>query len=217
MVEDPGKLWDQILRESQQASTNLPRSPPKRCGLAVLPLRPKPVRIHQPRIARTVAGINPALRDALRALVAGNAPWPLFLGGAVGTGKTCSALCLLDYAGGEYHTVSGLCALLIRSQQGRLEWSNEGRGGIVWPESLWNRLAIANLVVLDEIGCRGQVSDAHYETVKQLVDERHGKPFVAISNLELADLGRVYDDRLASRLAAGTVLHLAGQDQRLIG
>jgi DNA replication protein DnaC len=177
--------------------------------------RDPPAQRQAPRIVRTLAEIDPNLRQAIRQLVAGELAWPLFLCGPCGVGKTCAALCLLDHAGGEYHTVRGLCDLLIQAQQGRLEWSREGRGGILWPEKLWARLAGAPLVVLDELGGRERVSDHHYEAVKTLVDERHGKPFVVLSNLPLSAIAGLYDDRLFSRLGAGTVVALEGEDRRI--
>jgi hypothetical protein len=142
-------------------------------------------------------------------------PWPLFLCGLAGTGKTCAALCLLDYSGGEYHTVSGLCDLVIRAQQGRLEWFSGGYGGKVWPEKLWESLANTPLLVLDELGTREKVSDQHYEVVKNCIDKRHGKPLVVISNLELDRVAAIYDDRISSRLVAGTVFEFTGKDRRL--
>lgn len=151
----------------------------------------------------------------INAVASGESPWPLVLIGKPGTGKTCAALCMLDYAGGQYYTVASLCSLLIQSQQGRLEWSHEGRGGTLWPEQFWTRLAREPLVVLDELGCRAQVSDAQYEAVKNVIEERHARPLVVISNLAVSDLARVYDDRIASRLAAGTVFEVEGEDRRL--
>ncbi len=155
-----------------------------------------------------------ALRLAIRRLITAEAPWPLVLTGPPGVGKTCGALVLLDYSGGAYYTVRGLNALMIQSQHGRLEWTHEGRGGTLWPEKLWAKIAREPLVVLDELGVRG-VTDFHYENVQQLIEERNQRPLVVISNSPLADLARVYDDRIASRMAAGTVLHLEGDDLRL--
>ncbi len=103
----------------------------------------------------------------------------------------------------------------IQSQQGRLEWSHEGRGGTLWPERFWARLAAAPLVVLDELGCRERASDAHYEAVKTAIDERQGKPLVAITNLAIDQIATLYDDRISSRLAAGTVLTLGCGDRRI--
>jgi DNA polymerase III delta prime subunit len=146
--------------------------------------------------------------------VSGESPWPLVLSGPAGTGKTCAALCLLDYAGGRYWTAGGLCDVLIRAQAGRLQWSNGGYGGTHWPEDVWKWVAGAPLVVVDEIGSRSP-SDFAYETVKRVLDEREGRPLVVISNLTLESLTRLYDDRVASRLAGGTVVEVGGSDRRL--
>src|SRR5262249_12878111 len=80
---------------------------------------------------------------------------------------------------------------------------------------LWERIANAPLIVLDEIGSKERVSDHHYETVKGVLDKRHGRPLICISNLNLDEIKNVYDDRIASRLAAGTVFELLGEDRRL--
>lgn len=211
---DPGAAWDRLLESALTLARSQP-SRPERFGLARLPLNLFSTQRHLPRTPRTLAGIDPALRRIIRSLVGGELPWPLFLTGKPGTGKTCALLCLLDHAGGDYHTVRGLHAMLIRAEQGRLEWYDNGRGGTLWPERVWAGLAKAPLVVLDELGCREKVSDAHYETVKQVIDERHGKPFAVVSNLAIGEIATVYDDRIFSRLAAGTVVELAGEDRRL--
>lgn len=105
---------------------------------------------------------------------------------------------------------------MIRAQQGRLETAADGKcGGKVWPEAIWERIATAPLVVLDEIGCREKVTDAHYEIVKRAIDLRWGKPLVAISNIDLAELSPIYDDRIVSRLGAGTIFELNAADRRL--
>lgn len=156
-----------------------------------------------------------ALRQTIRLLVDGEAPWPLFLHGPAGTGKTCAALALLDYAEGEYLTAEGMAARLIESQQGRLTWYKDGHGGNLWPEHVWREYRCAPLVVLDEIGARERVSDHHYDCVKRMLDERDGWPLVVISNMDTGQLVRVYDERVVSRLAAGTVVRLEGEDRRL--
>ena len=169
-----------------------------------------------PLPARTIELIDPSLRTIIRSLVSGVLPWPLFLHGPVGTGKTCAALCLLDRAKGIYQTVGQLCDQVNLARSGRLESPTiEGRGGLVFPERLWVIVSRAPLMVLDELGLRSSVSDAHYEAVKECVDHRLGKPFVVISNLPLAEITRIYDDRIFSRLASGTVFELGGPDRRL--
>jgi DNA replication protein DnaC len=167
-----------------------------------------------PRKARTVSKIDPALRAAIRSAVAGESSWPLVMVGPAGTGKTCAALCLVDHAHGRYWTAGELCETLIRSQQGRLDWYNSGHGGKHHPEDVWGWVAGASVVALDEVGTRS-VSDFAYETVKRVLDEREGKPLAVVSNLTLEALARLYDDRVSSRLAAGTVVEVAGRDRRL--
>jgi DNA replication protein DnaC len=154
--------------------------------------------------------------QAMGSLVSGKLAWPLFLHGPAGTGKTCAALCLLDCAGGLYFTEATLCDDLDRARNGRLEWHHEGRGGTKWPEHFWADVARAPLVVLDEIALRNQVSDARYEATKRLIDERFGKPLVIISNCPLGGLAKLYDDRIVSRLGAGTMVNLKDEkDQRI--
>lgn len=210
----PGEVWDRLLESALTRARSQP-SRPGRFGLERLRLNPEPTARHLPRLERSLAGIDPTLRRALRGLVAGELPWPLFLHGTPGTGKTSALLCLLDHAGGEYHTMRGLHALLIRAEQGRLEWYDRGRGGNLWPEQVWDRIGKAPLVVLDDVGCRERVSDLHYETVKQVLEERAGRPLAVLSNLNLAGIVEIYDDRIFSRLSAGSVVELVGRDRRI--
>lgn len=150
--------------------------------------------------------IDADLRATIRTLIAGQSPWPLVLLGPAGTGKSCAALCLLDVAGGWYFTVAELCEEFIHAQQRQIETTTR---------RLWERLEQTRLVVVDELGARERVSDHHYDTVKRLLDKRENRPLVCISNHSLERLSQLYDDRLASRLAYGTVLTLHGKDRRL--
>lgn len=159
--------------------------------------------------------IEAGLRCQIRGCINGELPWPLFVHGPAGTGKTCAGLCVMDFGGGSYHTASSLCLLLIRSQQGRLDWSYEGRGGPIPPEELWVRMGHEPFVILDDLASKDRVTDHHYEVVKTLLDVRQSKPLMVTSNLALPEIEKVYDDRIASRLAAGTVVRLEGNDRRL--
>lgn len=133
--------------------------------------------------------------------------WPITMLGPVGTGKTCAALCLLDMVGTRrYTTVQTMCDELIASQR-----DDSDHGPTAW----WNRWARAKCCVLDELGTRDKVSEFQYECVKKAIDLRDGAPLVCISNASLRELASLYDDRIASRLAAGTVIHFTGDDRRL--
>ncbi|TPV94837.1 MAG: hypothetical protein B7733_12945 [Myxococcales bacterium FL481] len=133
--------------------------------------------------------------------------------GAAGTGKTCAALCVLDWAacGRKYWTMAELCTELISVQAGEREYGQVTDSPRWW----WERYAERGLVCIDEIGARENVSDFHYETLKRAMDSREGKPVVLISNEPIDRLARIYDDRVASRMAGGTVIEFGGPDQRL--
>jgi len=118
---------------------------------------------------------------------------------------------MYDHFGGWYLPLPDLASLIIDAQLGRLTWSSGYARTVKDLRKDWND---ANLIVLDEIGSRSQVSDHHYETLKRALDDCEGRPLVLISNHDLETLERIYDDRIASRIAAGTIVQLNG-DRRL--
>lgn len=156
------------------------------------------------QIASSVWGV---IQDATAGIVS----WPLLFAGDVGSGKTCTGLCMIDRYGGWYVTLGDLLSLLIEAQDDRLVWSS---GHMRTVRDIWEAWERANLVVLDEIGSRGQISDHHYENLKRGIDLREGKPAVFVSNFDLQGLATAYDDRIASRLAAGTEIRFVG-DRRV--
>lgn len=148
--------------------------------------------------------VDAKLVDVFRRLVAGEAPWPLLLHGAVGTGKTRAALCLADFADtAAYHSVDSLADFTMQRESGEVA-------------AEWERLAGKALVILDELAQR-RTNDLTYSVVKRMLDEREfnaGNVGVYVTNLEPAALADVFDDRIFSRLTAGTVFHLDGPDRR---
>lgn len=171
-----------------------------------------------PAEARHLNLIAPDVRKTIRGLITGQLPWPLFLHGPAGVGKTLASLCLVDLVESAfYHTTEEWVALAINVDRGKQVWRAEGGDVTVTPPMLERRYRGAALVVLDELATRGQVADWHYEKVKALVDWRSRLPFVVISNTGIAGVEKIYDDRLASRISSGTVLELPGSDRRLHG
>ncbi len=157
-------------------------------------------------------GIAPHLREVINELVQGREPWPLFLHGEQGSGKTCAALCTIDAYGGWYLTLTELTELLIGAQQGSLSWSTGHKRTVI---DIWKDWRSAHLAVLDEIGQRPEPSPFEYDVVKRALDEREGKPLIIVSNSSIDALCGQYDDRIGSRLAFGTVVELEG-DRRLM-
>lgn len=156
----------------------------------------------------------------LRELVAGRAPWPLFLHGPPGTGKTCAALALADHLREwecRYVTAADLTARVMATFGTRdaYDWTPFGRfrDAGVNPDAPSGKTG-ALLVVLDELGTR-EVKDTHYECVQRVIDLREGLPLILVSNHDADRIARVYDERIASRCQAGTVVELAGRDRRV--
>ena len=173
-------------------------------------MRKEPEVIHVPDKARTRIGIEPNLYASIREVAHGRSPWPLYLHGPAGVGKSCAGLMLLDYCCGfnEYWTLLGLRNELIDADKGRV-WT----GGIsptqVSPRTIRHSIRLGQLVVLDEVGSTQQgVTNFHYDTLKEVLDVREGKPLVLLSNRGPAELERIYDDPVASRCKAGTTLDL---------
>ncbi len=157
--------------------------------------------------------MEPSLRKTIRLLAAGKSPWPLFLWGEPGTGKSCAALCLLDRAGGFYFTAGTLAEEVLMVNKGEAQYPSGQR---LTPLGFWREIMSTALVVIDEVGTRSKVGDWQYDCLKRVLDAREGMPLVVIANHSLADVASLYDDRVASRLAAGTVHQLQGEDRRLL-
>lgn len=157
--------------------------------------------------------IHDVIALPLRDCIAGDKPWPFVMAGEAGTGKSCAALVVVDTYGGLYYPVGDWCERVRDAEFGVLRYSS---GYLVTRYEVWEEWKTASVVVLDEIGSRMNVTDAHYEWVKRAIDIREGRPAIFISNLSLKDLSETYDDRIASRLSGGTVVELTG-DRRQSG
>ena len=168
-----------------------------------------------PHHARLAQQVDPAIRRELRAVWEGRSPWPVFLHGPAGTGKTSIGLVALDATRGIYLTAAQLCEQMRRAMLGELvDYGTHGESRIT-QDDLWRPWADADLAVLDELGARERVSDFGYDTIKRALDERDGRPLIAISNIGPREIRAIYDDRIVSRLCRGTVIDVVGPDRRL--
>lgn len=214
-MDNPGELWDSLVASAQAKQAHSQNGKPY--GAVKLKLRPDPARVHRAEAPRSLVEIDKGLRQVIRGLVSGDLAWPLFLRSDAGRGKTCAALCLLDYTAGptEYFTTADLVSMVQLVNQGRFMAKADQGPVVLQPDQFWRRMKRAELVVLDEIGSRDRVSDSHYEIVQRLLDCRDGKPAVYVSNLKGSALALNYDDRIVSRLSRGIVFELEGKDRRL--
>lgn len=143
--------------------------------------------------------VPPALRKIFGNLCAGKIPWPLFLHGKAGRGKTCAALTLLD-------RVPWSCWETVETLVNRI---------LAKDESTWRYMGESPLVIVDELGIRSSNSDLEYVAVKRLADLREYRPTVWISNHEPDSVRELYDDRIFSRICCGTWFCLNGTDRRM--
>jgi len=145
--------------------------------------------------------IQPALRDVLAELAQGKSPWPLFLFGKVGTGKT--------------EAVRAFCRKVYRAWYWTVDKLMDEAGHDLAP---WHgAYAGVRLGILDELGVPrpGEKAKAwDYECVKHFLDWRQNQPAIYVSNHDLQGVKRLYDARIESRLAAGTVFELKDHDRR---
>jgi len=181
-------------------------------GVAYLPISSQPDRLILPDLERSKEAIPTNYRKALHECQFGTSPWPLFVFGSVGTGKTFGALALADYVRWSlFYSIRELLREAADAACGRLQ--NEA-GYEISARKFWRTIADARLIILDEIGSRGEVNDHHYNSVMELVDCRQRKPSIYLSNLEPEQLSGIYDDRILSRMVCGTIVELTGEDRR---
>jgi len=135
------------------------------------------------------------LQRALEALLAGETPWPGYVFGRTGSGKTCAGLLVFD----AYEAVW----LEARTLADRC-WED----GHV----LWRQAARVPLVIVDEVGAG--TTDRDWLGLKRLADLRVNRPTLWISNLTPDALLEAFDERIYSRLCCGTVVGVVGPDQR---
>ena len=149
-----------------------------------------------PDLGRSWAEVQPALRAVLRRLAQGEARWPLYLHGEVGTGKTRAVLAFCDTIQfGRFWTVEGLKDLMIAR---KAPWD--------WGVSPY-------LAALDELGAH-VAKDFEYDAVKKFADWREDQPTIYVSNQPPRKMIDLYDRRIASRLTCGTMFELVDRDRR---
>ena len=99
---------------------------------------------------------------------------------------------------------------------GQLYWHGDSDGWQVFPEDFWRvGWQRYDFTIMDDLGTQTKASDHEYETALTGLDMRHCKPLVVTTNVGLDEIARLFDDRVASRLAGGTVVEVVGDDQRL--
>lgn len=175
-------------------------------------------------------------RAEFRALATGEKPWPLYLWGPAGVGKTSAALVLVDHCGREkgekydttprglrdwnfgYADVRSLAGLRIQADRGgHAEFFGTPPKLSTW-DKLLERWESLPLTLLDEIGVGKDAGDFRLDVILEVLNTRCNdpvRPLIVTGNLKPSELAQVYDDRVASRILSGTVLQMQGDDRRI--
>lgn len=147
--------------------------------------------------------VHPDLKVKLRRLVAGDLPWPLYLHGRVGCGKTRAVLALTDsVTAARFWTLS-------RLMDGVVACTAPWHGVWGWPQG-------PQLAVVDEIGLSlHEAGKLEYDALMAFAEWREDLPAIYISNHEPEMVEKLYCERIESRLLCGTVHELFDVDRRL--
>lgn len=78
----------------------------------------------------------------------------------------------------------------------------------------WNRWRTKRLVVVDEIGLR-TANEVRQEAMWKLLEVRRGLPTILTGNLDAKEVRQTFDNRILSRILAGTWIVVNGEDQRV--
>lgn len=214
MMSQPEKLKPPDVSTLSQANTTT-GSPTLPEGCIALGWRQARFPQHETAKPRVVTQVPTQLLVAMRAVWRGEKPWPLVILGDAGAGKTRAGLLMLDYINGTFYMQCTVWVARVRSaMMGTLTTSPAYPPYSIREMELWQAWTRPELAMLDDIGTREKVTDHHYETVKRCLDDREGKATIYTSNLDLGALEKCYDDRVASRLVAGTIVNVRGDQRR---
>lgn len=153
-------------------------------------------------------------RAAIRACSEGRWKWPLFMHGPAGVGKTCACLWALDHIGGRFTTFRDLCRTVQDAKLGKLITHGSHDSCVVGVDDFWQGWSKSPLVVVDDLGVTGRPTDHAYEVALDMLEHRYGQPMIVTSNLDLDQIAGVFDDRISSRLSAGSPVLVSGEDLR---
>lgn len=228
---------DAIFREAVERSLQRASTTDSTRGLRPLQVRKEPEIRARPDIARTLSEVPDDLRAKIRGLVSGKLPWPLYLFGEAGLGKTCASLVMLDHMGADalgvrltscseplkpwlagFIDVRSIAGIKINADKGRYRWGDKDGDEVVRWDRLMRVVFRRPLVVFEEIGVGREAADFRLDALLEVLEQRANnpvRPFVVTSNIKPSEVATIYDDRVADRILCGTVHKMEGASRRM--
>lgn len=169
-----------------------------------------------------IKGLDASVLAALRK-VQRDRCYPLVFSGPTGTGKTCAAAVFYGtwHRLPMWHRADDLLLSVALGRTGgveidtRNEFQETIRVTIPFARFV-DRVANCSCLFLDDLGTRTP-TEPMYQALFDLMEWRKNKPICVTTNKTIPELAEMFDDRIVSRLAAGTVVLLAGSDRRKRG
>lgn len=229
-IKDSADTFSEAVALSLQraSTTTLTR------GIQKLAVRTEPKISARPDIVRRLAEVPQSLRSVIRKLVSGESPWPLYLWGDAGVGKTCTALVMLDHCGNDaflrscsdpirpwlagFIDVRSIAGIKINIDKGKYRWGDGDREEVARWDRLLKVVHRRPLVVFEEIGVGREAADFRLDSLLEVLDQRANdpvRPFVVTSNIQPSMVPDIYDDRIADRILCGTVHQMVGKSRRM--
>lgn len=157
------------------------------------------------------AGVAAGVKSALTLACA--APrWPWYFHGAPGTGKTSAAAFIYRIwpgPGAEFRTGT----YFVEAAKIVPDLARHIADGDA--EFVLRRVCAASLLIIDDIGTRS-MTEPQADALRRILNARGGKPMILTGNHSPDALpAALGDDRIVSRLCAGTLIEFTGADRRL--
>lgn len=148
--------------------------------------------------------------------------WPLYLWGPTGVGKSYAAANVfvlwqgVEYAAKWVSYLNLTDTAIGLKKHGTLERWRLGRTVTITEASFWRTIQDVELLVIDEIAL-GKSHDWRTEIMWDVLEARKNRPLILTGNVPPSELIEVFDERIQSRILAGSLFGMTGEDKRLVG
>lgn len=143
--------------------------------------------------------------------------WPIYLHGKPGCGKSMTAASqyLFWTEKAVWWRASDLVRTIMdcrRSSDGFIEFLRHGVIVDICEIRIMQDVDDCGLLVIDDLGTR--MTEAQSQALLDILDARAGRPMTITGNFIPGELAERMDERIVSRVLAGTVIHVKDESRR---